>query len=286
MDEDERRARLREIKLGNIRLIGDFYLTNAIPIKIISECVDFLLKNVDALNICTLCELVKKICKKIYFEDLILLEKMTNVLKDIYYNKDGAYSKIDSKTRFKILDIMDLYGAGWGIKDEDQLLKKDKFITEIRSRKGSEFLGSRSRKSSINPTHVEYVRRSRLSSIADELKIIKDENCGAMDELVQNLGADIEFYQCFRLTEEEFALIKKANNELATECLEAEISEEEVTKIFDKLIEDLQCEKFIVVGHILENMFSQNVKNSAVTSNVLIYLYTKNLINSEDIKHG
>jgi hypothetical protein len=286
MDDEEKRARLREIKLGNIRLIGDFYLTNAIPIKIISECVDFLLKNVDTLNICTLCELVKKICKKIYFEDLILLENITKVLKDIYYKKD-VYSQIDSKTRFKIMDIFDLKAQGWGVKDEDQLLKKDKFIPEIRSRKGSEFLhASGSRKSSINPTNVEYIRRSRFSSMADELKIIRDEHSGIMEELVHALGSDIEFYQCFRLTEEEFALIKKANNELNTECQEAESSEDEIKKIFEKLTEDLQCEKFIVVGHILENMFSQNVKHSNATSNMLIYLFTKGLISNEDIKHG
>jgi hypothetical protein len=291
MDEEEKKARLREIKLGNIHLIGDFYLTNAIPIKIISECVDFLLKNVDTLNICTLCELVKKICKKIYFEDLGLLEKITGVLKDIYYNKDNLYSKIDTKTKFKILDIMDLKSAGFGIKEEDQLMKKDKFITEIRSRKGSEFfpagINTRSRKSSINPTNVEYIRRSRLNSIADELKIVREnETPGLMDELVSNLGSDIEFYQCFRLTEEEFALIQKANNGLNNEIEEPEISDEEVNKIFEKLSEDLQCEKFILVGHILENMFSQNVKNSNVTSSMLIYLFTKNLISCEDIKHG
>jgi hypothetical protein len=285
MDDDERKARLREIKLGNIRLIGDFYLTSAIPIKIISECVDFLLKNVDTLNICTMCELVKKICKKIYFEDLNLLEKIIGVLEDIYYNKNQAY-KVDTKTKFKILDVIDLKNAGWGIKEEDQLVKKDKFITEIRSRKGSEFISSR--KSSINPTNVEYIRRSRLNSIADELKIIRDEyeNQNVIDDLVKNLGADIEFYQCFRLTEEEFAFIKKANNELIAEFQETDINYDEIKATFEKLLEDLQCEKFIVVGHILENMFSLNVRNSNITSNIIVYLFTKALLNDDDIKHG
>lgn len=83
MDEEERIARLREIKLGNIRLIGDFYLHNTIPIKIISECVDFLLNKIDDLNIRTLCELMKKICKKLYFEDMILLDRAYSVLEGI-----------------------------------------------------------------------------------------------------------------------------------------------------------------------------------------------------------
>jgi hypothetical protein len=31
-----------------------------------------------------------------------------------------------------------------------------------------------------------------------------DPDANTMDELVTALGADIEFYQCFRLTDEEF----------------------------------------------------------------------------------
>ena len=103
-----------------------------------------------------------------------------------------------------ILDIIDLKNDGWGIKEEDQLKKKDNFapILNSRSRKDSELPG---RKSSINPSNVEYIKRSRFNSIADELKTAKIENPTLiMDELVTTLGADIEFYQCFRLTEEEF----------------------------------------------------------------------------------
>lgn len=93
---------------------------------------------------------------------------------------------------------------GWGINDEDQLKKKDNFVPKLnpRSRKNSELPG---RKSSINPSNVEYIKRSRFNSIADELKTAKIENPTLiLDELVSTLGADIEFYQCFRLTEEEF----------------------------------------------------------------------------------
>jgi len=83
MDEDEKEIRLRDIKLGNIRLIADFYLNNQIHIKIISECVEFLLKKIDDLNVRTLCELMKKISKKLYFEDLNLLEKIMSTLEDV-----------------------------------------------------------------------------------------------------------------------------------------------------------------------------------------------------------
>lgn len=83
MDEDEKEIRLRDIKLGNIRLIADFYIQNQIHIKIISECVDFLLKKVDDMNIRTLCELMKKISKKLYFEDISLLNKIMELLEDV-----------------------------------------------------------------------------------------------------------------------------------------------------------------------------------------------------------
>lgn len=89
----------------------------------------------------------------------------------------------------------------------DQLRNKDSFIPKINSRKNSELP---LRKSSINPSNVEYIRRSRFNSIADELKTGKKENTTlVLDELVTSLGADIEFYQCFRLTEEEFVKIFK-----------------------------------------------------------------------------
>lgn len=108
---------------------------------------------------------------------------------------------LSTKTKFIILDIIDLKNSGWGITEQDQLKKKEEIVPEIRSRKNSEF---RSRKSSINPTNVEYIRRSRFNSIADELKAVRDANPNLMQELVTCLGADIDFYHCFRLTEEEF----------------------------------------------------------------------------------
>ena len=99
--------------------------------------------------------------------------------------------------------MIDLKKATWGIKHDDRLGKKDGFITEIRSRKNSEIPNGNSRKSSINPTNVEYIRRSRFNSRADDLKVTL-VSPNLIDELVSGLGADIEFYHCFRLTEEEF----------------------------------------------------------------------------------
>jgi hypothetical protein len=106
-----------------------------------------------------------------------------------------------------ILDVLELRKKDWEVQIGDKMKKKDGFVTEIRSRKNSEIPQRGSRKSSINPSNVEYIRRSRFNSRADELKISKEENPGLIDELVTSLGADIEFYQCFRLTEDEFVII-------------------------------------------------------------------------------
>ena len=286
MDEEERIARLREVKLGNIRLIGDFYLQNAIAIKIITECIQFLVQNIDDMNIRTLCELVKKICVKLYFENLLVLENTADKLEDLLYDIylfSNTGKSLTSKIKFLILDIIEMRKNGWGIKEEDQLKKKDKFLPEIDKtiRKGSEF--NNSRKSSINPTNVEYIRRSRFNSIAEELKT-KNDDPNLMNELVTALGSDVEFYQCFKLNEEEFEMIKKINlmfiNNIDT------ITFEEVKLSFQKTLEDIPCEKFIAVGHFLENMFSQNVNNAELSIRYLIYLYDNGLVDSDDLKHG
>jgi hypothetical protein len=148
-------------------------------------------------------------------------------------------------------------------------------------RRGSEFGGSR--KSSINPSNVEYIRRSRLNSMADELKANKDDP-NLMKELVTALGSDIEFYQCFKLNEEEFELIKKISHMFINNSVT--ISVDEVRAEFQKTLEDIPCEKFIAVGHILEFMFSQNVRQADLSTNYLFFLFDNGIIDPDDLKHG
>lgn len=182
-----------------------------------------------------------------------------------------------------ILDIIELRRNGWGIKEEDQLKKKDKFLPDIEKslRRGSEI--NNSRRSSINPTNVEYIRRSRFNSIADEMKG-KQEDPNLMNELVTALGSDIEFYQCFKLSEDEFELIKKINLLYINNY--ENITQEEIKTSFQKTLEEIPCEKFIAVGHILEFMFSQNVNDAEISIKYLIYLHDNSLIDSDDLKHG
>ena len=57
-------------------------------------------------------------------------------------------------------------------------------------------------------------------------------------------------------------------------------------KNFEEMMDDLQCEKFISMGHLIEIMFSQNEINAKKIINIALYLFKKKLISDEDIKHG
>lgn len=144
------------------------------------------------------------------------------------------------------------------------------------------------RKSSINPKDVEYIRRSRFNSKTDEFKGQKEDTPGLIDELVTCLGADIDFYHCFRLTEEEFSLIKEGTkiilnhyNIIKDNKIQAVLKAD-----FETMMDEVQCEKFIAVGHILEIMFSMNVETADKLIKLIISFYNDKLIEEEDIKHG
>lgn len=195
---------------------------------------------------------------------------------------------IGTKTRYEILDCLDLKKANWGIRQNNN--KDDEFIKKLNAntniRKDSERNGN-SRKSSINPSNVDYIKRSRFNSRADELKTTQEENPDLMDELVNSLGADIQFYQCFRLTEEEFEPIKKANMKFINEFQKHGIRNiRRLQEDFIKLIDEVPCEKFIAVGHLIEIMFSLNVSRAESLKNYLLEFYQNKILDGEDIKHG
>ena len=51
-------------------------------------------------------------------------------------------------------------------------------------------------------------------------------------------------------------------------------------------MEEVQCEKFIAVGHMIEIMFSRSETDKNKIINIILYLFKKKLIDDEDIKHG
>ena len=294
-DNVSKKKFIKNIKYANIRLISEFYLIGLIPKKIIKDCIDELIQNKNDFSISLLCQLIITTAKKLYIDAKDFLDKAHSFLEQININEDNNSIDISLKTKFEILEVLELKEK---IMNNDCLngsysnlsaspMNYNSLINPLNAfRKNSE--ARTRRKSSINPKDVEYIKRSRFNSKADELKIHKD-NPNLVDEVVQYLNMDIEFYQCFQLNEEECYIVK----EYCDKFLQYDIDDNNINnknnlleKNFEEMMEELQCEKFIAMGHLIEIMFSQNEMNAKKIINIILYLFKQALINDEDIKHG
>ena len=294
-DNVSKKKFIKNIKYANIRLISEFYLIGLIPKKIIKDCIDELIQNKNDFSISLLCQLIITTAKKLYTDAKDLLDNAHSFLEQININEDNINIDISLKTKFEILEVLELKEK---IMNNDCLngsysnlsaspMNYNSLINPLNAfRKNSE--ARTRRKSSINPKDVEYIKRSRFNSKADELKIHKD-NPNLVDEVVQYLNMDIEFYQCFQLNEEECYIVK----EYCDKFLQYDINDNNINnknnlleKNFEEMMEELQCEKFIAMGHLIEIMFSQNEMNAKKIINIILYLFKKALINDDDIKHG
>lgn len=81
LEEDEKKAYLAEIKFGNIKLIAEFYNKGVIQVKVVNDCIEHLMNNVNDLNLRLLCELLKKICLKYYNEEANKLDAVAQLLE-------------------------------------------------------------------------------------------------------------------------------------------------------------------------------------------------------------
>ena len=289
----EKQKFIQNIKFSNIKLISEFYNNSLIPQKIISDCFEVLNIKEDSLSIAILCKLIIYTYKKLIIDGKDLLEKGISHLEYLFNNKN---SSLNNKEKFFIMDILELKdkilkNSEELLKNEDALSNNNDYIN-LGVTKYGKFSNLRTRrKSSINPKNVEQIKsRTRFNSRVDELKTQKEEKPGLMDELVNYLETDIDFYKCFRLTDEEFDLIKEYNKKflgLFKENNNDNISKDKnIKKYFDEMMEEVQCEKFIAIGHLLEIMFSQNNENANIIMNCIIHFYKNQFICEEDIKHG
>jgi hypothetical protein len=289
----EKQKFIQNIKFSNIKLISEFYNNSLIPQKIISDCFEVLNIKEDSLSIAILCKLIIYTYKKLIIDGKDLLEKGISHLEYLFNNKN---SSLNNKEKFFIMDILELKdkilkNSEELLKNEDALSNNNDYIN-LGVRKYGKFSNLRTRrKSSINPKNVEQIKsRTRFNSRVDELKTQKEEKPGLMDELVNYLETDIDFYKCFRLTDEEFDLIKEYNKKflgLFKENNNDDTSKDKnIKKYFDEMMEEVQCEKFIAIGHLLEIMFSQNNENANIIMNCIIHFYKNQFICEEDIKHG
>ena len=300
-DNASKQKFIKNIKYANIRLISEFYLIGLIPKKIIKDCIDELIQNKNDFSVSLLCQLIITTAKKLYTDAKELLDNANSFLESININinnKDNNNNvDISLKTRFEILEVLELkekiinndcFNGSYSNLSASPMNNYSLIIPISEIRKKSEARSRR--KSSINPKDVEYIKTSRFNSIADELKIHKDDNnSNLVDEVVKYLNMDLEFYQCFQLNEEECDIVK----EYCEKFLQNDIDDNNINtknnlleKNFEEMMEELQCEKFIAMGHLIEIMFSQNEINAKKIINIILYLFKNTLINDEDIKHG
>ena len=297
-DSESKKKFIKKIKYANIHLISELYLIGLIPKKIIKDCVEELMQIKDDFSISLLCQLIIYTAKKLFTDSKDILDTAHSFLEKLNQNlnEENINSEISLKTKFEILEALELKEK---IINNDCLngsysnlsaipINNNSLVNPLKNfRKNSE--ARTRRKSSINPKDVEYIKRSRFNSKADELKIQKNDNPNLVDEVVQYLNMDIEFYQCFQLNEEECNIVKDYSEKfLQNDLDENNLSNKNnlLEKNFDEMMEELQCEKFIAMGHLIEIMFSQNEVNAKKIVNIILYLFENKLISDEDIKHG
>jgi hypothetical protein len=297
LDENFKKKFIKKIKYSNIHLIAEFYNLGLIKKVIIKDCIDELIQKSTDFSVSLLCHLILKSSKKLFTDAKEYLDQAYSYLDKITKTPPQNFN-LELKTKFEIMEIFE---------SKDKILNSENLnetyenlgaipisnnnINPFASRKRSSEICKR-RKSSINPKDVEYIKRSRFNSKADELKTQKEDNPNLVDEVIQYLNMDLEFYQCFQLNEEECDIVKEYTEKL----LKNDIKEEDINnvkyknqnleKIFEEMMEELQCEKFIAVGHIIEIMFSRSEIDKNKIINIILYLFKKEVINDEDIKHG
>ena len=293
-DEKSKKKFIKKIKYANIHLISEFYNIGLIQKKIIKECIEELIQNSNDFSVSLLCHLILKTSKKLFTDSKENLEEAYAFLEKI--DKNPQNFNLEIKTKFEIMEVLE---SKEKILNSENLNETYENLSAIpinnninlnSFRRNSE-VGTR-RKSSINPKDVEYIKRSRFNSKADELRINKENNPNLVDEVIQYLNMDLEFYQCFQLNEEECDIVKEYTEKfLKNDLKEEDINNKEykceiLEKKFEEMMEELQCEKFIAVGHIIEIMFSRSEIDEKKIIKIILYLFKKEVINEEDIKHG
>ena len=271
-NDEEKQIRLVESKYGNIKLISELYMNGVVPIKVINECIEFLKLKTTDFYVRSLCQMIKIIYEKLLIDDSKSADTIMNQLEDLYSKKE-----ISTKTKFFILDCIDLkLKSNSNTKKDDYLYRKEDLYN-------CQHISS-ARKSSIG-SNIDLIRRSRFNSKADEYKSKKISNQDTMNELVDYLGSDIQFYQCFKLNEEQHKIVFN-KNKILIDFWNKTIHRSNLSREFMSMVTDLSCEKFIAVGHILDIMFSMNSENANSMQDYLVFLFNDKTIDSEDIKHG
>jgi hypothetical protein len=235
LDENFKKKFIKKIKYSNIHLIAEFYNLGLIKKVIIKDCIDELIQKSTDFSVSLLCHLILKSSKKLFTDAKEYLDQAYSYLDKITKTPPQNFN-LELKTKFEIMEIFE---------SKDKILNSENLnetyenlgaipisnnnINPFASRKRSSEIGKR-RKSSINPKDVEYIKRSRFNSKADELKIQKEDNPNLVDEVIQYLNMDLEFYQCFQLNEEECDIVKEYTEKLLKNDIKDEKDEDSKDK--------------------------------------------------------
>ncbi|XP_018394240.1 PREDICTED: eukaryotic translation initiation factor 4 gamma 3 isoform X2 [Cyphomyrmex costatus] len=146
LEEEERRIRIKSV--GNIRFIGELYKQQMLTTKIMHRCVRHLLDQNDEDNLECLCKLLTTIGKDLESKGQSANEEMQeyfNRMQEIVARK--GQSKISSRIRFMLQDVIDLRANKWIPRRNEN---NPKTIDEIQKEAESERLDMQVNSASLN----------------------------------------------------------------------------------------------------------------------------------------
>ncbi|CAH1141154.1 unnamed protein product [Phyllotreta striolata] len=115
-DFEEHLRRVRMKSVGNIRFIGELFKQQMLTQKIMLRCLNNLLDNGDEESLECLCKLLTTIGKELESKG-IHLEDIFNKMKNLADRRQGT--KISSRIRFMLQDVIDLRNSKWVPRRQD-----------------------------------------------------------------------------------------------------------------------------------------------------------------------
>ncbi|KAF5287745.1 hypothetical protein FQA39_LY15765 [Lamprigera yunnana] len=109
LDLEDYDRRLRMKSVGNIRFIGELFKQNMLTVNIMMRCLRNLLTTKDEESLECLCKLLTTVGKELESKHENLTD-LFNTMKDLANKK---HSKISSRVRFMIQDVIDLRLSKW-----------------------------------------------------------------------------------------------------------------------------------------------------------------------------
>lgn len=129
--EQERLSRMR--MCGNMEFVGELYKQRLIAEKVMTMCFDNLLQKVDNINMECFCKLMTNVGQQ------LTAKEKNKVAIDAYMvtltKESQSSTTLDRRTRFIILDLLELYRNGWKARTPKS---QTKTIQELRQETQSE----------------------------------------------------------------------------------------------------------------------------------------------------